>query len=186
VTIDGRDLAAMLEHSHQYLDFRLAAATDEDLTRRIPGATITSPAHIYVHAAMTEDEAISRSMGKEPLRMEAPYAAALPPAVAVTPEWDNAGFFDPTVHRYVAAVRARGVSWLLELSADAAARLVPFHRLVQRGGRWEVESRDIALHFFLNDNIIMHTFEHAGEIAALRGVVGGDGIPVGAPVWSPP
>lgn len=185
MTIDGHDLAALLEHSHRYLDFRLAAATNEDLMRTFPGATIASPAHIYVHAVMTEDQAISRALGKEPLRLEAPYAEALPPGVVVTPEWDSAGFFEPLVHRYVAAVRSRGVAGLARLTPEDVARLVPFHRLVQRDGRWDVESLDIPLHFFLNDNVIMHTFEHAGEIAALRGVAGGEGIPVGAPVWSP-
>lgn len=186
MSIDGRNLAALLEHSHTFLDFRLAGIANDDIIRTIPGATISSIAHIYVHAVMTEDEAISRALGHEPLRHDEPYAAVLPSGIAVTPEWDPTGFFDPTVHDYVAAVRQRGLAGLPALGGSDIERDVPFYRLLVRDGRWDVAKEEVPLHFFLSDNVVLHTFEHIGEIAALRGVAGGEGIPVGAPVWSRP
>jgi uncharacterized damage-inducible protein DinB len=152
----------------ELLDTTIDGADDATMARVLPGSTIGSPGSIYAHAVSSEDWAVNNILLGRPQVFERDGWAA---KLNVTSnadgqdwnawKWDGAGFT-----AYTQAVRASTDAYLASLSEADLDRKVDWF-----GRRMETVA------WVLSDTIFMHQPEHAGEIAALRGAMGQQGLP---------
>lgn len=144
----------------------------EALHKSLPGATITSIASIYAHLVFAED-VITNAMllGKPPIyqtdgweaKTGVPFAG-MPPSI--TPEWAQGLQMNlPAFQEYEKEVSGAVDAYLAGLSDADLARKVsgPF-------GEQTVE-------WVIVNLLGTHAPQHAGEIAALKGVQGMKGLP---------
>ena len=150
----------------------LTDCEEELLNRNPPDATITSIASIYAHIVFGED-AIIRALfqGKPVLYQDQGWASktgvpfpGFPPTIS--PEWAATVKMDlPAFQAYARAVFAAEDAYLAGVSGAEFGRKVtgPF-------GEQTIGS-------VLVNVLGTHAAQHAGEIAALRGVQGLKGLP---------
>ncbi len=142
----------------------------ELLNEQLPGATITSIASIYAHVVCAEDAFLQMRLRDLPSIYESEGWQArtgiafvgMPPAL--TPEWAKSVTMDlGTFRPYAQAVFAATDAYLEGLSDAELERKV-------QGGEQTVE-------WYLAMILATHVPQHAGEIAALKGVRGLKGLP---------
>lgn len=158
---------------HGALDQILADCGPEVLNANLPGSTITSIASIYAHINFGNDAIVHGLLQGEPLLYQADgwesktgvAFPGLPPAI--TPEWGRAVQMDlPAFQEYAKAVHA---------AADAYLASVPDAELERKvtGGPFG----DQTVEWIIVNILGTHAPQHAGEIAALKGVQGLKGLP---------
>ncbi len=166
-------LREQLRWSHDTIEQAVADLPPEDLHRRIPGATIDSIAAVYAHAVVSEDWLISRFVRRRPPLFERDGWAE---RVGLRP-WSEHGPSEdwsaavPTcdfaaLREYARRVYAASDDVLGSLSAADLDRPVVFGPL-----------GEMPLGAFLASIVAAHTSHHGGEICALKGVLGYQGLP---------
>jgi hypothetical protein len=152
----------------ELLDTTIDGADDETMMRVLPGSTVGSPASIYAHAVSSEDWAVQNILLQKPQIFETNgWQQKL--NVPVKPDgqdWNAWPWNGALFAQYVAEVRANTDAYLASLSEADLDRKIDWF-----GRRMETVA------WVLSDTIFMHQPEHAGEIAALRGVMGQQGLP---------
>ena len=141
------------------------------LHKTLPQATVTSIASIYAHAIFSEDF-ITQGMlkGTAPIYKtdgwEAKTGVAMPATPGMNPEWAATVKMDlPAFREYAKAVHAATNAYLDSVSdADLQTKLQT--PIGEQTKEWVVA------------NLLgTHLPQHAGEIAALKGVQGLKGLP---------
>jgi hypothetical protein len=144
----------------------------EALNKQVQGATITSIASVYAHAVMAEDGIVNGMLqGKAPMfhsgGWEAKTGVKFPgETAAINVDWAQSMKMDyPKFQEYAKAVFANTDSYLANLSDADLEKKVQTPIGEQTIG-WAVTTL-LGTHFP----------QHAGEIAALKGVQGMKGLP---------
>jgi hypothetical protein len=144
----------------------------EALNKQVQGATITSIASVYAHAVMAEDGIVNGMLQGKPMMFatdgwEAKTGVKLPgESAAVNVDWAHSMKMDfPKFQEYAKAVFANTDAYLKGLpDADLQKKVqTPI-------GEQTVEWGIVTL-------LGTHFPQHAGEIAALKGVQGLKGLP---------
>jgi hypothetical protein len=143
----------------------------EALNKQVPGATITSIASVYAHTVFSEDAIINGLLQGKPMMYQSDSWPAktgipdpgMPPSVG---DWAKTLKMDyPKFQEYAKAVFANTDSYLANLSDADLEKKVQTPAGEQTVG-WAVTTL-LGTHFP----------QHAGEIAALKGVQGLKGLP---------
>jgi len=165
-------LRAQLNQAHGLLDEVVRACPEEALHARGEGWTIKPIAHIYAHTLYGEDALVhGMLLGKPPLFHSAGWAARLqvtPPADGRgDPDWSAHGPLDlSTLCEYAAAVYAATDNYVAAASDEELGRVIdPGFAPPQPVAE------------FVSTLLVWHVTNHQGEIAALKGVQGLQGLP---------
>jgi len=153
---------------HAVID-EMLRGMEHTINDRIPGANIVSMAAIYAHVVMAEDVFVHGVQAKPPIFQSGHWEAntgvpfiGSPPTM--TEEWAARVQMDLSrFNDYAALVYADTESYLSSVPDDALDR-----PLGQAG---------FTLGYVLANVIGAHAPQHAGEIAALKGVRGETGLP---------
>jgi hypothetical protein len=171
--MDPRDIIlAAIGTAHGFARQIFADVPQEALTRKVEGSTINPIAPIYLHLAITEDWFVnSIALGGQPkyatggwgekLGVELKIPPVQDPAWASTVQLDHA-----QLASYADAVFA---------STEAAIRAMTDEQLAREFEFGPLGKLTVAR--FLAGVTTYHVSEHAGEIAALKGVAGLKGLP---------
>lgn len=160
-----------LKQAHDILEQAVAGLTLEQLHHRADGATICSIATIYAHAVMTEDYLMNgQVLRRAPLFARECWAPKV--GIEMTPfGGDYAAWLEtlPAVdfaalRHYADRVYADSDCCLAGLSEDDLDRTVTF-------------VDEMPLGSFVAQVIAWHAVHHGGEVCALKGVLGGKGLP---------
>jgi len=157
---------------HGALDPIIGDCDSEVLNKNLPDATITSIASIYAHVAWAEDAIVNGMLqGKPPVYQSEGWEAktgvpfpGMPPEIK--PEWARALKMDAAKFKeYAKTVFAATEAYVGGVSDSELGRKVP-----TPAGEQPVE-------WVLATLLGTHVPQHAGEIAALKGVQGLKGLP---------
>ena len=160
-----------LEMAWQTIDFTVADLTDEQLHHRAEGAQIGTPASIYLHHAWLEDMVVNQMLqGNTTIYDSQGWAEKMPDA----PVHRGASSFDwafsvhlpaaATAMEYAGAVRDMVKEYIAGLSDEDLDKLVPWFT-------GDAPLSDVVTYF------IWDVANHTGEIAAMRGLAGMQGLP---------
>jgi hypothetical protein len=159
-----------LDLVHQYLEAAIGDCDNETLTKMLPGATVGPISSIYLHAISSEDWAIQELLqGKPKLILTEKWYEKLgipSPATGQEPDWDKAQISLPAFQDYAKAVYASTDAWLASATDTDLSKEIPWGPNQTHNAAW-----------ILADVVHSHLGFHAGEIAALKGVLGLKGLP---------
>jgi hypothetical protein len=169
---DLRDvLNTRLDAGYQVIDYTISDLSPEQLHHVTPGATIGTPASIYLHAAWVQDLIVNQMLRGEASVYDAEGWSDKLPGAPVhrgpsTLEWAHAVRIDDVaaVKAYADSVRTKTREYIASLSGDELDREVPFFA--------GPESQANILSYLIWD-----LANHTGEIAAMRGLAGKKGLP---------
>jgi hypothetical protein len=164
-------LIGSLEMAYQTLDFTVADLSEDELHLRIPDAQIGTPASIYLHVAWSDDIIVNHLLtGGETVYDSQGWGEKMPDAPVhrgpSTFEWAW-GVKVPDLQAlmaYAEAVRPTVTGYVAGLSDADLDRMVTFF------GKEMPVSAVISM-------LIWNVANHTGELAALRGVAGKQGLP---------
>lgn len=163
-------LIECLRFSHTTLEIRMAQVEPAQAFVKQPGSGLVNPAAIYVHCVLDEDLGISRAAGAAPLSDKTGFGLrfGFEPRGDIDEAWAARLDFDLARFReWAAEVYARSETLLRSLSRDDVSRLVSNYEVIHKAGTVSYRERRMPLVFNAMDNVVLHTFEHAGEIAVL-------------------
>lgn len=166
----GELLAGQYKQSHQILKGIVADVPPEMLNQRDGNGTAGSIGSIYAHIVMSQDAMLSKVLGESTLYESGGWAEKVGiehPGIFQSPEWSAAVEMKPGFDAYADAVFARTESALGTFTQADLSRLVDGF-----GGG----GQKVPVHMFVANIGIIHVNEHAGEIAALKGVHGLKGL----------
>lgn len=160
-----------LTQGHDILEQAVAGLPADHLHHQGEGSTIRSIATIYAHTIMSEDYLMNdKILGRESLFERGKWAAKT--GIEMIPfSGDSDGWlaalpgadFD-ALRQYAAQVYAETDSTIAKLSESDLERTVTFIDEMPIGS-------------FLATIIAWHAVHHGGEVCALKGVLGGKGLP---------
>lgn len=157
---------------HGVIDGMVAECSPDVVNKNFDGATITSIASVYAHIVFGEDSIVQGMLqGKPPLLQSQGWAQKLnvaPPGddPATQPDWGRSVQMDvPSFRKYAKEVYAATDAYLSGVT-DADLQKKIQTPIGEQTAEWAVA-------------ILLgtHAPQHAGEIAALRGVQGLKGLP---------
>ena len=152
---------------HDYLEGAFSGCEGETLTRTFPGATIGSIGSIYLHALASEDWAIQElCQGKPKLVDSGDWFPRLGMTPAKDPDWSTANMDLAAMKELAQAVYAATDDYLNSITDADLDKEIPWHSGQTHTAGW-----------VLADVVHAHLGTHAGEIAALKGVMGLQGLP---------
>ena len=165
-------LRAQLKQAHDMVEFAMNDLSSEHLHHMGEGSTIQSIATIYVHVVQGEDALLNKGVRDQPMLFEREgwqekvgfgyeqYLSKIAEAV----EGNNLDAF----RAYAQAVYAESDAYLASLgeSGDDLQRPITFGQM-----------GDFPLGIFLGTFLVWHFYQHTGEICALKGCLGGQGLP---------
>jgi hypothetical protein len=159
-----------LDLVHQYVEAAIGDCDPETLKRTFPGATIGTIASIYFHAINSEDWAIQELIRKTQKLFDSQrwHEKLGLPASASGDEidWSKMDVPLPALQEYAQAVYKATDDWLNSVNDEDLDAQIP----------WGAgQSHNVA--WVLADVIHSHLSFHAGEIAALKGLMGLKGLP---------
>jgi hypothetical protein len=154
---------------HDYLDAAIGDCSYETMRKTFPGSTIGSIIGIYAHALSSEDWAIQALMQGKPKLIESgdwlQRWGLTPPVVVDDYDWAATSLSLEALQEYGRAVYAATDDWLKGATDADLDKPIPWHSGPKAGG-WVIA-----------DVIHVHLPFHAGEISALKGVMGLKGLP---------
>jgi len=164
--------AALLGHQmqamHNYLEAAIGDCTPGMLGNRLPGATINSVGAIYAHTIFGEDGILNGLVrGASPVYYAQGWAQKIGidmPQGGLEPNWDVS--FDLGLFREYAAAVYRASDEFIANATDA-----DFTRIVEPGF-----IPPLAVSALIADVLVWHVATHQGEISALKGVQGVNGL----------
>ncbi len=167
--MDGKSiLRQQWQAMHGYLEAAITDCTPSVLTRRLPGATINSAGAIYAHTVFSEDGLLNGLVrGSTPIYHSQGWAQKIGidmPQGSMEPAWDIN--FDLDVFREYAAAVYRASDGYLADATDAELA-----RTVEPGF-----VPPLAVSKLIADLLVWHAATHQGEISALKGVQGVNGL----------
>lgn len=163
-------LRAQLKQAHDMVEFAMSDLSREHLHHMGEGSTIHSIATIYTHLVQGEDALMNTFVREQPMLFEREnwdekvgfgYEQHLP-AIA---EAVKTGDLD-AVRVYAQSVYAESDAYLGTLTEADLDRPVTFGSM-----------GDFPLGIFLGTFVVWHAYQHGGEICALKGCLGGQGLP---------
>ncbi|MSQ62178.1 MAG: DinB family protein [Dehalococcoidia bacterium] len=158
-------LRSQIATVHSTVEQALDGLTDEQLHRRIDPATTNAIASIYTHLAEVEDSQIHSRILDKPTLLQSGWQARLgiPEERGAIWAWQAPDV--ALLREYAAAVHA---------DTDAALKVITTADLDR-----EVEGTrgPQSIGFILDRIIAEHGLQHAGEMSALKGVMGLKGLP---------
>jgi len=169
VMMDSKDYLSKQIKSMWYLqDSVLKGLNNEDLTQKPPG-TLSSIGIIWLHMANGEDNFISTITGDSPLWKTCGWNEKfkLEGAPNIGEDWteyQDAALNIHLLQDYTAAIRKQTLVCLNATSAETLDETVKFFK----------DSDPKANVWVL---LVGHTLIHSGEIAAIKGILGGRGLP---------
>jgi hypothetical protein len=138
------------------------------LAERLPGATITSIAAIYAHTIFGEDGLLNGMVrGETPVYYKGGWSEKIGidmPQGGLEPDWDVN--MDLGLFRKYAADVYRSTDEYLASATDAE-----FERIVEPGF-----APPMPVSTFVGNVLVWHVATHQGEISALKGVQGMNGL----------
>ncbi|MBX5445604.1 DinB family protein [Sphaerobacter sp.] len=167
-------LRAQLSWTHGLMEQAVADLSEEQLHHCGEGWTIRSIAAIYAHCVQAEDWLVNQFLRKQPPVFErenwAEQTGILPfPARGGShEEWEASlrGVNFPRLRAFAERVYAATDDYLGSLTEADLDQTVTFGRL-----------GDIPVGTFLANIVAGHAAHHTGEVCALKGVLGGKGLP---------
>jgi len=164
-------IRAQLDEAHGILEQAVSDLTPDQLHRRLEGSTVNPIAAIYAHTVTAEDFILNGWVRQQPSIYEAEAwrdrLGVDPGPGFQTEEWGDAVRIEdlPAFQEYAKAVYAntdRFVSSLSEADLDPTISTPLGERTVGN---------------LLGNVIVWHAMQHGGEISALKGCMGGKGLP---------
>jgi hypothetical protein len=167
--MDGKALLRQqVQAMHNYLEAAVADCAPQTMSKRLPGATINSPGAIYAHTIFGEDGLLNGLVrGKAPVYMAEGWAQKIGidmPQGGLEPEWKVD--FDLGVFRQYAAAVYRATDEYLASASDAELARVISPGFVP----------PLPVSSFVGNILVWHAATHQGEISALKGVQGLEGL----------
>lgn len=161
-------LREQMKALHGTLEAAIGDCSADALTRKLPGSTINSIGAIYAHTIFGEDGLLNGLVrGTKPVYLAGGWAPRIGvdmPQGSMEPDWSvklELGLF----REYAAAVYAATDEYLAAVS-DA-----DFARVVDPGF-----APPMSVQTFVANVLAWHVATHQGEISALKGVQGVDGL----------
>jgi DinB family protein len=152
---------------HAYLEGAFSGCEGETLTRTLPGATVGSIGSIYLHALASEDWAIQELLqGRPKLIDSGDWFERLGMEPAKDPDWSQANMDLPVMQELAQMIYGSTDAYLNSITDADLDKQIPWHSGQTHTAGW-----------VLADVIHAHLGTHAGEIAALKGVMGLQGLP---------
>jgi hypothetical protein len=167
--MDGKALLQQqVAEVHRLLESAIRDCPQEVLAKRLPGATITSIAAIYAHTVFGEDGLLNGlARGETPVYYKSGWAEKIGiamPQGGLEPDWDvdmNLELF-----RQYAADVYRSTDEYLAGADDAE-----FARTIDPGF-----APPMSVSTFVGNVLVWHVATHQGEISALKGIQGLNGL----------
>jgi hypothetical protein len=154
---------------HQYIEAAFEGCEGETLTRTFPGSTVGSIGSIYLHALATEDWAIQQLIQGKPKLIDITgddWYARLGVEKSADVDWSKANMNLSAIKDYAAAVYGATDAWLASATDADLSKEIPWGSRATHSVAW-----------VLADTIQAHLGFHAGEIGALKGIMGLKGLP---------
>jgi len=152
---------------HEYLDAAFDGCEGEVLTRMLPGATVGPIGAIYLHAVASEDWAVQQLIQRKPkIADTGGWFERLGMAQAKDPDFSKANMDLTVMKEFTQAVRSASFAYLDSISDADLDREIDWFGRATHNIAW-----------VLADVVHAHQGVHAGEIAALKGVMGLKGLP---------
>lgn len=152
---------------HDYLEGAISGCDAETLSRTLPGATVGPIGSIYAHALSSEDWAIQELLqGKPKIVDTGDWFARFGMEPVKDPDWTKANMDLVAFQAYRDAVFKATADYLDSISDADLDKQIDWFRRTTHSAAW-----------VLADVVQAHVGSHAGEIAALRGVMGQKGLP---------
>ena len=152
---------------HDYLEGAFSGCEGETLTRTLPGATIGSIGSIYLHAIASEDWAVQELIqGKPKIADAGGWFARLGMDQATDPDFSKANMDLDVMREFAKAVYAATDAYLNSITDADLDKECQWFGGATHSAAW-----------VLGDVVHAHLGEHAGEIAALKGIMGMQGLP---------
>jgi hypothetical protein len=159
-----------LDLVHQYVEAAAADTPPEAMTKIFPGSTLGHIASIYFHALNSEDWAIQELIQKKQKLFDAEkwYEKWGVPAPASGQEidWSSASVPLSAMQEYGQRVYKATDEWLRNATEADLDQQIEWFGRGNRSAAW-----------VLADVIHAHLPFHAGEIAAIKGMLGLKGLP---------
>jgi uncharacterized damage-inducible protein DinB len=159
---------AVLAEGHRMLDLVMADVTPELLSWSPPG-TANPIGIVFAHALGAEDLYIQQIIQQQPLLWEKQQWAARLGHDKPPNQWNILELAPPhmdDLRAYQAAVFMQTRAFIQNLADDEFDRQLQFP-----GRQWSMSVAQLL------SVVAAHTLGHAGEIAALKGIQGGKGLP---------
>ena len=167
--MDGKTmLRQQMQAMHNYLEAAIGDCTPGVLGKRLPGGTINSAGAIYAHTIFGEDGLLNGLVrGATPVYYAEGWAQKIGidmPKGGLEPDWDvnlDLGLF----RQYAAAVYRQSDEYLASVTDAELARVVEPGFVPP-----------LPVSSFFADVLVWHAATHQGEISALKGVQGVNGL----------
>jgi hypothetical protein len=161
-------LRQQMQTMHNYMETAIADCSPGVLSNRLPGATINSAGAAYAHTTFSEDGLVNGLVrGTTPVYYAQGWAQKIGidmPKGGLEPDWDvnfDLGLF----RQYAAAVYRASDEYLASVTDAELARTVDPGFMPA-----------LPISAFFADVLVWHTATHQGEISALKGVQGVNGL----------
>jgi hypothetical protein len=152
---------------HDYLECAISGCDEATLRHEFPGATIGSIGSIYIHALSSEDWAIQQLLqGKPKIVDMGDWFARFGMEPAKDPDWSKANMDLKAFEDFRDAVFGATQDYLNSITDADLDKQIDWFGRGTRSAAW-----------VFADVIHAHVASHAGEIAALKGVMGQKGLP---------
>jgi hypothetical protein len=152
---------------HEYLQAAFDGCEGEVLTRMVPGATVGPIGAIYLHAISAEDWAVQQLIqGKPKIADTGGWFARLGMEQTGDPDWSKANMDLAAMEEFRKAVHSATDAYLNSITDADLDREIDWFGRATHNIAW-----------VLADVVHAHVSVHAGEIAALKGVMGLKGLP---------
>lgn len=154
---------------HEYLEAAFGDVEGETLTRTLPGATIGSIESIYLHTVANEDWAIQELILGKPKLIEGEWSVRLgikAPTAGEQADFSSWNHDMAAFKAYAAAVFKATDDYLNSVRDADLDKQIDWFGRGTRSAAWVIA-----------DTIHVHASFHAGEISALKGVMGLKGLP---------
>lgn len=164
----GTTLKEQMQALHGTLEAAVRDCSADALTRKLPGSTINSIGAIYAHTIFSEDGLVNGLIrGGTPVYFAggwAPKVGLDMPQGGMEPDWTVK--LDVNVFRQYAAAVYEATNEYLDTVSDAE-----LDRIVDPGFAPPMPVRS-----FIANLLAWHAATHQGEISALKGVMGLNGL----------
>jgi len=163
-------LRAQLTQAHEMVEFAMTDLSQEHLHHMSEGSTIHSIATVYAHLVQSEDALMNTYVREQPMLFE---REGWQDKVGVGYELQFSALADAiksgdidALRVYAQSVYFESAEYLATLSESDLDRPVTFGSM-----------GDFPLGIFLGTFVVWQAVQHGGEICALKGCLGGQGLP---------
>jgi hypothetical protein len=164
-------MRGQLKQAHEILEQAVGDLDSDALHRRLPGSTVHSIAAIYAHTVIGEDMLLNGVVrGGAPLYQTGGWSEKIgidPGSGRLSDDWSDAVRIEdlPTLQEYAQGVYQQSDAYLGSLSEGDLVTMT------------NSPLGEMPLGAFLGNIIVWHAISHGGEVCALKGCMGGKGLP---------